>query len=511
MEPARSNRRTERRRQRAEIPFLKLPFQQPRNPFPPLDILSPEQLQRLHNASMHILENIGIDFLDAEALDVWQQAGAKVDHSHQHVWLDQGLVMELVGKAPASFTWRARNPAHNLFIGQNMLTFGPCGGMVYVVNAENGRKPGTFAHLQELVKISQLSPLLHFASWEQVAPQDIPPSTRHLHRVYTGYTLTDKVVMDGGHGRIITQDCLDMAKIVFGDLSGDPVIGEVINVNSPLRYDERMLGGLITYARAGQVTYITPFILAGAMSPITMAAALAQQNAETLAGIALAQLLRPGAPVIYGGFTTNVDMKSGSPAFGTPEGAWALLVGGQLARRYNLPYRGSGSLTNAKLPDAQAMYETLWTLWPAVQAHTNLLAHAVGWLDGGLTVSYEKFIIDMEQLAMFCHFLQGLTIDENSLALDMIAEVGPGGHHFGTSHTQSRYSTEFYQSTLSDRMGYDGWLQAGGQTVVQKAHGIWREMLAQYEAPWLDPSIQQTLHEFVIQRESELAGKNLYD
>jgi trimethylamine--corrinoid protein Co-methyltransferase len=302
-----------------------------------------------------------------------------------------------------------------------------------------------------------------------------------------------------------------MARLVFGDLDGDPVIGDVVNVNSPLRYDDRMLGGLITYARAGQVTFITPFILAGAMSPISIASALAQQNAEALAGIALTQLVRPGAPVIYGGFTTNVDMKSGSPTFGTPEGAWALLAGAQLARYYRLPYRGSGSLTNAKVPDAQAAYETMWTMWPAVLAHTNLVMHAIGWLDSGLTASYEKFIIDVENLAMFYHFLEGFTIDEETLALPMIAAVGPGGHHFGTPHTQARYETEFYQSALSDRQGYDTWLNAGSQDVVQRAYATWKELLAQYEPPPIDPAVDEALQDFVVRREKELVGKNLYD
>jgi trimethylamine--corrinoid protein Co-methyltransferase len=247
------------------------------------------------------------------------------------------------------------------------------------------------------------------------------------------------------------------------------------------------------------------------MSPITIAAALAQQNAEVLAGITLTQLVRPGAPVIYGGFTTNVDMKSGSPSFGTPEGAWALLVGAQLARRYNLPYRGSGTLTNAKLPDAQAAYETMWTLWPAVQAHTNLIMHAAGWLDGGLTASYEKFIIDVENLAMFYHFLNGFAIDEETLALDMIAAVGPGGHHFGTAHTQERFRTEFYLSSLADRQGYDIWAAAGGQDTTQRAHTIWRELLHQYEPPPIDPAIRDALADYIAHRTPEIANINLYD
>ena len=511
MEPSRADRRAARRQRRAESPLMSLPFRQLRNELKPVDWLRPEQVEKLHRASLSILENTGLDMLDAEALDLWQKAGARVDHQAQHVWLDGGLVMDLVAKAPASFTWRARNPERSLLIGENAITFGPNGGMAYATDLDNGRRPGTLADYDNFVKLSQMCNVLHFACWGQVEPQDIPVEVRHLRRLHSGFTLTDKAVMEAAHGREITGDNLAMAEIVFGSLAGDPVIGDVINVNSPLCYDARMLGGLISYARAGQVCFITPFILAGAMSPISMAAALAQQNAEALAGVALTQLVRPGAPVIYGGFTTNVDMQSGSPAFGTPEGAWALLVGAQLARRYALPYRGSGSLTTSKLADAQAAYETQWTLWPAVLAHTNLIMHAVGWLEGGLTASFEKFIIDAESLAMFFHFLQGFTIDDDTLALDMIAEVGPGGHHFGTPHTQARFSTEFYATFMADRLGYETWLAAGGQDAARRANTLWKELLAQYEAPPLEAGAREALDDYVARRSLELEGKNLYD
>jgi trimethylamine--corrinoid protein Co-methyltransferase len=502
--------RQQRRQQRQESPLLKQAFRLVQHPLPPYEFMGQAHIERLHEASLHILEEVGLDFLDDEVLTIWERAGAKVDRSQQHVWLDRGLIMEAIASAPQTFTWRARNPAHTVIIGGNHIAFGPCGGMAYVLD-ENGRRPGTMADLEKFIKLSQICSVLHFASWEQVAPQDIPSSTRHLHRLYAGFTLSDKAMMEAAHGRIITADCVEMARIVFGDLDGDPVIGDVINVNSPLRFDDRMLGGLLTYARAGQVTFITPFILAGAMSPVTMAAALAQQNAEALAGIALTQLVKPGAPVIYGGFTTNIDMKSGSPAFGTPEGAWALLVGAQLARFYKLPYRGNGSLTNAKTADAQAAYETMWNLWPAVQAHTNLVMHAVGWLDGGLSSSFEKFIIDVENLAMMCHFLDGFDIDEESLALDMIQEVGPGGHHFGTAHTLARYEGAFHETAVADRLGYEAWVAAGKQDTQQRARGVWQEMLQAYERPLLDTAVDEALAAFVTRREQELEKQNLYD
>lgn len=498
-------------RQPAGLPLLNIRFNQPRHPRPPYDWLDPADLERLHEASLDILENVGLDFLDAEALDIWQRAGAKVDHKAQHVWPDRGLIMEAIATAPSSFRWRARNPAHDVVIGGNAFAFGPCGGMVYVSDLDRGRRPGTMADYENLLKLSQSCHALHFAAWEQVTAQDVPVNVRHLHRVRSGLTLTDKVVLEGAHGRIITGDTLEMMRLVYGSLDGDPVTGDVINVNSPLRYDARMLGGLITYARAGQATFITPFILAGAMSPVTIAGALAQQNAEVLAGVALTQLVRPGVPVIYGCFVSNLDLRSGSPSFGTPENAWAHLVGGQLARRYNLPYRGSGCLTSSQVADAQAAYESAWTLWPVMLAHTNLIMHAAGWLDGGLTVSFEKFIIDLENLAMFQHFLGGFPVDTASLALDAIAEVGPGGHHLGTSHTQERYRTAFYDPTLSDRHGYDAWVAAGSEDTARRANRIWKEMLSHYEAPPLDRGIAGALDDYVAQRELELGEARLYE
>ena len=492
------------------LPLLAMPFRTIRNTRPPYDWLDPEALERIHEASLDILENVGLDFLDDEALDIWQRAGAKVDRAARHVWPDRGLVLEAIAAAPSSFTWRARNPAHDVVIGGDAIAFGPCGGMVYATDLDRGRRIGTMDDYEKLLKLAQSSHALHFAAWEQVTAQDVPVNIRHLHRVRAGLTLTDKVVMEGAHGRIITADTLAMMGIVYGSLDGDPVTGDVINASSPLRFDERMLGGLITYARAGQATFITPFILAGAMSPVTMAAALAQQNAEVLAGAALTQLVRPGAPVIYGGFTTNIDLRSGSPAFGTPEGAWAALVGGQLARRYGLPSRGNGGLNSSKTADAQAAYESLWSLWPAVLAHTNLIMHAAGWLEGGLTVSFEKYIIDLENLAMFRHFMGGFAVDDDALALASIAEIGSNGHHLGTAHTQARYRDAFFATSLSDRLAYDTWALAGGEDTATRANRIWKEMLAHYEQPPLDPAVAEALDEYVARREKELRGVSLY-
>lgn len=509
-----AERRAARNHRRLQSPFAQIPFRTIQNHFAPLEVVTPEQVEQLHEASMQILENTGIMFMDAEALDLWEKAGAKVDHARQHVWIDRGLLIELVAKAPSQFRWCARNPERDRIIGGNYINFVPHGGVIFAQDMENGRRPGTLEDYYNFQKIAQISPVMHFTGDQLVVPHDIRVSYRHLRRSYGALTLSDKCYMEAPHGRIIGGDAVQMANIVFGtDVSklADPVLGGIINSSSPLRYDDRMLGGMIAFGRAGQALVITPFVLAGAMSPITIASAVAQQNAEALAGIAFIQLLRPGSPVLYGGFTSNIDMKSGAPAFGTPEGAWAMAIGAQLARRYNLPYRGSGSLNTAKVPDAQAAYETMWTIWPAIMAHTNFVMHATGWLDGGLTVSYEKIIIDTESLAMFQTFLAGLEITPETLALDMIHEVPPGGHHFGTSHTKERFATEFHPTFLADRQNLETWQQNGSLVTEQRANRIWKQLLQEYEAPSIDIAIEQELREFVERRERELVGVELYN
>ena len=508
-----AERRAVRRQRRVQPTFAQIPFGPIQNHFPPLEVITPEQVEQLHEASMHILEEIGITFMDAETLDLWEKAGAKVDHSRQHVWFDRGLILELVAKAPAQFRWRARNPERDRMIGGNYINFVPHGGVIFAQDMDKGRRPGTLEDYYNFLKLAQINPMMHFTGDQLVVPHDIRVSYRHLHRSYGAFTLSDKAYMEAPHGRIIAGDAVQMANIVFGtDVSKlpEPVLGGIINSSSPLRYDDRMLGGMLTFGRAGQVLIITPFVLAGAMSPISIASAITQQNAEALAGIAFVQLLRAGSPVLYGGFTSNIDMKTGGPAFGTPEGAWAMAIGAQLARYYKLPYRGSGSLNTSKTPDAQAAYETMWTTWPALMAHTNMLMHAVGWLEGGLTVSFEKIIIDMENLAMFQHFFAGLEISKETLALDMIEAVPPGGHHFGTSHTQDRYATEFYSSILADRQNAEVWEQNGALDTAQRANKLWKQLLEEYEAPPIDQNVQQALLEFVERRERELMGVELY-
>ncbi len=500
--------RRSRRRPRGEAatPLADKPFRHTRNPFAPIEPLSADQLHQIDDASLRILEEIGIDFLDDEALDLWAAAGAEVDRATQHVRIDRALLRELVGRAPGSFVLRARNPARSLTLGGDAINFATVGGAPFYSDLEKGRRPGTLADFRQMVKLAQQCGPIHLVEGLLLEPQDVPVPVRHLEKALAQFTLSDKALTAAAHGRAVAADYVAMAAVVYGEaaLAEGPVFASIVNANSPLRFDERMLGGLIAYARLGQATVITPFILAGAMSPVTLAAAIAQQNAEALAGIALTQLVRPGAPVVYGGFTTNIDMQTGSPAFGTPEGALALLCGGQLARHYGVPFRGSGGLNNAKSVDAQASYETQLSLWPAVMAHANLILHSAGWLEAGLVCSLEKFIIDVEGLAVMQRLLDGIVIDEETLALPFIAEVGPGGHHLGTAHTLARYRSEFYMPIVSDRQNYDKWREDGSHDAARRAHTVAGQLLAAYEPPPLDPAVAEALADFVARRKREL-------
>lgn len=491
------------RRKRPSSPLADKPFRQLVNPYAPLEVMSPAQLEQIHQASMHILENIGLEFLDDEAFACWQRTGAKTDPATRRVQPDRGLVLDLVAQAPAQFTLQARNPQHTVTIGGNHINFCTVGAVPYYSDLDRGRRPGTLADFQRLVKLAQMCGPIHLVEGLLIEPQDIPVKQRHLEKGLAVLTYSDKAMTTAAHGRTVATDYVQMAAIVFGGLEAirrQPAFISNVNVNSPLRYDERMLGALIVYARHGQPCIITPFILAGAMGPSTLAGAIAQQNAEALAGIALTQLINPGVPVIYGGFTTNIEMQSGSPAFGTPESALALLCGAQLARRYGLPYRGSGSLNTSKLPDAQAAAETQMSLWPAVMAHANLILHSAGWLESGLVCSLEKFILDVEGLAMMHTFLGGLEVNEDTLALDMIAAVGPGGHHLGTPHTLAHFRTAFYQPIVADRLAYESWQEAGSWDAAKRANQVAKQLLKLYELPSLDTAVAEALQAYVQQR-----------
>jgi trimethylamine--corrinoid protein Co-methyltransferase len=501
-----------RRRRQETLDASTAPFRQLQSRWPPLDVLSSEDLARIHNASIEILENTGIELLDAEAFDIFAKAGAKVTVGARRVWPDRGLLMEAVSAAPASFTLHARNLAKSLVIGGDHIAFSPVGGQAYSTNFERGRRPGTLADLEELIKLTHCFNILHHGSDTLVEPTDLPANTRHLDATFASLRLTDKTIMGPSRGRVASTDAISLAAIPFGGLDAirhKPVLIGVINVNSPLRFDDWMLGGLITYARAGQANIITPFIAAGAMGPITVAGAIAQQNAEALVGVALTQLVNPGCPVVYGNFTVDAHMRSGSPSFGTPEGAWATLAAGQLARHYKLPFRSNGSLSSSNIPDAQAAYETMMSLWPAILARTNFVYQGAGWVEGGLTTSYEKLIIDVECLAMMAALLDGYPVDDESLALPYIDQVGPGGHHFDTEHTLARYSTAFYNPLVSTRLQYANWVEAGSLDAAGRAHQKWKDVLKNYEEPKLDEGVAEEMREFVVKRKEAIGEKAL--
>jgi trimethylamine--corrinoid protein Co-methyltransferase len=496
-----------RRRERRVAGGLKqLPWRQYRNPYKPIEVLRPEQLEKIHEASLRILEEIGMEFLDAEALSILKAAGAKVDAASQRVKLDRGLVLESIAKVPREVTLHARNPERNLTFGGNHVNFGSVASAPNVNDMDRGRRPGNFQDYCELLKLVQTYNIVQFTGGYPVEPADRPPATRHLDAHLAAITLTDKLWHPYSLGRHRIADAIEMICIARGitkeQLKREPSLFSIVNSNSPLRLDGPMLQGLMEMARHGQPVVLTPFTLSGAMAPVTIAGALAQQNAEALAGITMIQLVAPGVPAMYGGFTSNVDMKSGAPAFGTPEYARAAMAGGQLARRYGFPYRSSNACA-ANAVDAQAAYESEMSIWGAVMGGVNMMLHGAGWMEGGLVASFEKFILDVEMLQMMGEFLQPLEVTDDTLGLDAMTDVGPGGHFFGTAHTMARYETAFYSPILSDWRNYESWRLAGAQTAEQRANAIWKQALAEFQPPPLDPAITEALEAFVAKRKEE--------
>jgi trimethylamine---corrinoid protein Co-methyltransferase len=496
-----------RRRERRVVGGLKqLPWRRYRNPYKPIEVLRPEQVEKIHEASLRILEEIGMEFLDAEALSILKAAGVKVEAGSQRVRLDRGLVLESIAKTPREVTLHARNPEHNLTFGADHVNFGSVASAPNVSDMDRGRRPGNFQDYCDLLKLVQTYNIVQFTGGYPVEPADRPPATRHLDAHLAAITLTDKLWHPYSLGRHRIADAIEMICIARGitkdQLKREPSLFSIVNSNSPLRLDVPMLQGLMEMARHGQPVVLTPFTLSGAMAPVTIAGALAQQNAEALAGITMIQLVAPGVPAMYGGFTSNVDMKSGAPAFGTPEYTRAAMAGGQLARRYGFPYRSSNACA-ANAVDAQAAYESEMSIWGAVMGGVNMMLHGAGWMEGGLVASFEKFILDVEMLQMMGEFLQPLEVNDATLGLDAMADVGPGGHFFGTAHTMARYETAFYSPILSDWRNYETWRLAGAQTAEQRANAIWKQALAEFQPPPLDPAVTEALEAFVAKRKEE--------
>jgi trimethylamine--corrinoid protein Co-methyltransferase len=482
------------------------PFRQPRRRFPPVAIVSDDELEAIHHASLTILEEIGMDFLNADARARLKAAGATVEEGGLRVRFDRGLIDRAIATAPAEFTLHARNPAHHVRFGGDWIAFAQMASAPNCSDAGRGRRPGSHDDFRDLAKLAQCFNILHLTGGYPVEPVDLHPSVRHLDCLADFVRLTDKAFHAYSLGRARILDGIEIARIgrgiSAGQLEREPSLLTVINSSSPLRLDDPMLQGMIEMASRNQIVVMTPFTLAGAMAPVTVAGALAQQNAEALAGIAFCQIVRPGAPVIYGGFTSNVDMKSGAPAFGTPEYMKAQIVGGQLARRYQVPYRTS-NVCAANTVDAQAAYESVFSLWGAVMGGGNFVKHAAGWLEGGLTCSFEKTVVDVDLLQMVAEFLDPLVVDEATLALEAVREVGPGGHYFGAAHTRARYREAFYAPLISDWRNFETWREAGSPTAMEKAHRLWQEVLAGYEPPPLDPSVAEELDAFVTRRKAE--------
>jgi trimethylamine--corrinoid protein Co-methyltransferase len=491
--------------ERSKLPPQR-PWAQPRMRYGPTQVLSADEIESIHHASLRVLAELGMDFLDPDARDRLKAAGAETSPDTQRVKFDPHFVTETIASAPSSFALHARNPEHDLQIGGDWMAFGTVGSPPNVSDLDRGRRIGNRVDYQNLLRLGQALNAVHFLAGYPVEPVDLHHGVRHLHATYDALTLMDKAIHCYSLGRQRNIDVLEMIRIARGiqdaQLDSQPSVFTVVNSSSPLRLDAPMLQGIVAFAERNQVVCITPFTLAGAMAPVTLAGALAEQNAEALAGMVLTQVVRKGAPVIYGGFTSNVDMQSGAPAFGTPEYMRTAMIGGQLARRYGVPYRSS-NVNAANALDAQAAYESVFSLWGAIMGGVNLLMHGAGWMEGGLHASYEKMVLDAELLGMVEAFLDPVVVDDASLAFEAMVDVGPGGHFFGTEHTQSRYRTAFHKPMLSDWRNFETWEEAGSPEVPGKANRIWKELLAAYEPPPMDPAIREELEAFVARRVAE--------
>lgn len=506
-----STRGSRRRKKRNPAPQVDLPQldrQQLENRFQPLQALDEEQLERIHQASLRLLEEQGLEVMGELALNMFRRAGADVDTAGI-VKMDRGLVEETVALAPQEIDWIPRNPDNAVRVGGNAINFGLVSGPPNVHDCINGRRAGNIADYRKMIQLGQYFNIISFFGNQALAPTDLPANNRHLDTTQISLTLSDKPFLATGIGGGRARDAVELCAIAKGmsldEMQHIPTVATNININSPRKLDDSMAYGAMQMAMLGQITTVTPFTLMGAMTPATMAGALVQQNAEALLGICLVQLTRPGAPVIYGGFTSNVDMRSGSPAFGTPENALANIAGGQLARRYGLPYRTS-ACNAANAVDAQSTWETQMALWGAVTGYGNLVYHAAGWLEGGLVASFEKVVVDCEMLQHMAAMLQPITVTDAEIGLDAIEEVGPGGHFFGCAHTMERYRSAFYEPFLSDWQNYENWQLAGGKDATQRATEIWQKILQVAEPPVIDPAIVEALDDYVARRKEQLGS-----
>jgi len=501
------HRKRKPRRPKTATRTVQNPWTQLRLRYDPIEVLSLDQIHAIHETALTILEEVGMRILEPKARGLLAAAGCRVDEGAMQARFDRGMIEEFVALAPAEFSLVARNPERNLQLGGRNAIFSSVGGPAFCCDLDRGRRSGTYAEMCDYIKIVQSLNVIHQEGGGGFEALDRPSVTRHLDLYYAQTTLLDKNWQPWGLGTDCVIDALEMVAISLGTtreaLVDTPVFSCVINTNSPLQLDIPMAQGLMALAEHGQAVIVTPFTLAGAMSPVTLAGALAQQHAEALAGIALCQIVRPGAPVMYGGFTSNVDMKSGSPAFGTPEYTKAAQASGQLARHIGVPFRSS-NVTASNLVDAQAAYESMMSLWGSLMGGAHLIEHAAGWLEGGLTASFEKLILDAEMLQMMAEYFTPIEVSKDTLALDAIREVGPAGHFFGTAHTLERYENAFYVPLVSNWENFETFTERGRLDATGRANLIWKQILADYEQPALDPGIDEALRDYVDRRKREL-------
>ena len=468
------------------------------------ELLGEEALALIEKNADTILAEIGIDFHYAPAIALFKEAGADVDGDR--VRFPPGMCRKIISdSAPARFEQKARNPARSVVIGGPHTVFAPVYGPPFIRDLDRGRRYAVLEDFRNLVKLTYLLPSLHHSGGTVCEPTDLPVNKRHFDMVYSHIKYSDKPFMGSVTHPQRAEDSVAMCKIVFGEefVAEHTVLINLINANSPMTYDETMLGAAEVYARNNQASIISPFILAGAMSPVTAVGTLAQILAEAMAGMAFTQLVRPGSPVLFGTFASSISMQSGAPTFGTPEPALVLNAAAALARRLGVPFRSGGSLCGSKIPDAQAAYESANTLLPTLTAGVNFVLHAAGWLEGGLASSYEKLIMDADQLGMMQVFAEGFDLSENGQAMDAIREVGPGVHFLGCAHTQNNFKTAFYRSSIADNNSFEQWQSEGSQDAVQRANGLWKKMLAEYTPPELDPAIDEALIAYMNKRKGE--------
>ena len=486
-----------------------LPWQNVNNTYAPMQLLDEERMEALHRSSMRILSELGIRVMSKRVMSLFEKAGATVDRESQTIRIDETLVMEALKTAPSSFTLTSRNPEKQRHVGGNALTFGLVAGPPNVHDRINGRRQGNLADFENFTRLAHHFNAIHVLGNQVCAPLELPANSRHLDTYNANLTLSDRCYHCSAIGRGRALDGINMMAIARGisveEMRASPGVITIISVNSPRLFDGAMADGLMAMAEHGQPVTITPFTLMGAMTPVTLAAALCQQNAEALFGVTLTQLVNPGTPVMYGAFTSNVDMRSGAPAFGTPENTKANIIAGQLARRYRLPYRTSNANASNAV-DLQAAYETEMATWGAVLGGANLIYHAAGWLEGGLTASYEKLVLDVEILQNMMEFLRPMPFEEDDLGFEAIKAVPAGGHFFGAEHTMSRYETAFYQPMLSNWQNYGSWQEAGGRDALERSTEIWQQALRDYQQPAMDPAVREKLDAYIVRRRQEIGA-----